>query len=71
MGLIFALLPLIALIIPIVAIILSFRRDDQKHRIRELELHKEILELEIKKQNTEIRLLEEESKKYDKLIYDQ
>jgi hypothetical protein len=37
-------------------------------KTRELELQKEILELEIEKQNGQVKLLEEENKKYDKLI---
>ena len=67
-GAVFALIPLFALSIPIVAIVLSHRLSFQKNKIRELELHKEILALEIEKQNSEIKLLEEESKKYDRII---
>ena len=70
MGSLLLLIPFVALSIPIVAIILSHKRDGQKNKIRELELQKEILELEIEKQRNEIKLLEEESKKYDKIIYD-
>jgi len=33
-----------------------------------LKTQKEILELEIQKQNNDIKLLEEESKKYDRII---
>jgi hypothetical protein len=54
--------------IPIVAIALTHRGKFQKDKIRELELRKEILELEIKKQNDNIKLLEEENKKYDRII---
>jgi len=36
--------------------------------VSKLKTQKEILELEIKKQNNQIRLLEEEGKKYDKII---
>jgi hypothetical protein len=64
------LIPFVALSIPILAISLSHRQKTQKNRIRELELQKEIIELEIKKQNSNIKLLEEENKKYDKIIYD-
>jgi hypothetical protein len=66
------LLGLIAVVgtfsIPIVAIYLTHRGKFQKDKIRELELRKEILELEIKKQDDNIKLLEEENKKYDKII---
>ena len=54
--------------IPILAIALAHRGKFQKDRIRELELQKEIMELEIKKQDTNIKLLEEENKKYDIII---
>ncbi|MDR0670083.1 MAG: hypothetical protein LBF95_08375 [Treponema sp.] len=65
------LIPFVALSIPIVAIALSYRQKTQKNRIRELELQKEILKLEIDKQDSKIKLLEEENKKYDKIIYDE
>ncbi|MDR1219327.1 MAG: hypothetical protein LBK73_06935 [Treponema sp.] len=68
MGNIGALLPFVALSIPILAISLSYRRKSQENKIREMELQKEILELEIEKQRGDIKLLEEESKKYDKII---
>ena len=57
-----------AFAIPIVAIILSHKGKFQKNRIREMELQKEILELELKKQDASIKLLEEENRKYDKII---
>jgi len=62
------LIPFAALAIPIVAIVLSHKRRTQDNKIKELGLQKEILELEIEKQNGKIKLLEEENKKYDKLI---
>jgi hypothetical protein len=65
------LIPFAALSIPIVAIVLSFRQKTQKNNIRELELKKEILELEIEKQNGNIKLLDEENKKYDRIINQQ
>ena len=63
------LIPLSALSIPVIAIVLSHKRKTQKNRIRELELQKEILALEVEKQDGRIKLLEEENKKYDKIIY--
>ncbi|MCL1994190.1 MAG: hypothetical protein FWG66_14700 [Spirochaetes bacterium] len=62
------LIPLVALSIPIVAMVLSYREKTQKNRLKELELQKEILQLEIEKQNGTIKLLEEENSKYDKII---
>ena len=61
-------IPFMALSIPIIAITFSFRAKTQKNRIKELELQREILELEIQKQNSSIKLLEEENKKYDRII---
>ena len=54
--------------IPIIAIALSHKRKTQKDRIRELELQKEIMELEVRKQDGNIKLPEEENKKYDIII---
>jgi hypothetical protein len=58
-----------AMSIPITAIILSYKKKTQVTKIKELELQKEILELEIIKQNGRIKLLEEENKNLDKVIY--
>jgi len=62
------LIPFVAFSIPLVAITLSYKQKSQKNKLRELELQKEILELEVEKQNKNIRLLEEENKKLDKII---
>ncbi|MCL2211789.1 MAG: hypothetical protein FWB95_07700 [Treponema sp.] len=62
------LIPFVALSIPIVAIILSHRQRVRKDKIRELELQKEIIELEIKKQDSKILLLEAENKRLDRII---
>ena len=70
MGDISVLIPFAVLAIPIVAIVLSHKRKTQGNRIKELKLQKEILELEVEKQNGRVRLLEEENKKYDKIIYE-
>ena len=65
------LIPFVALSIPIIAIFLSHRQKQQKNKIRELELQKEILELEVKKQNSSLKLLEEENQKaWDKKFLD-
>ena len=64
------LIPFVALSIPIVAIVLSHKRNTQNNKIKELELQKQILELEVEKQNGRVKLLEEENKKYDKIIYE-
>jgi len=63
-------LVMFSITIPIVAIILSYRQNAQKNKIREFELQKEILELELEKQNRSIKLFEEENKKLDKMIND-
>jgi len=62
------LIPFAALSIPILAIVFSYRQKSQTTKIKELELKKEILQLEIEKQNGSIKLLEEENKKYDRII---
>ena len=40
------------------------------NEVTKMKLQKEVLELEIRKQDNQIKLLEEESKKYDKIIND-
>jgi len=62
------LIPFVALSIPIVAIVLGYKQKAHTSIIRELELKKEILQLEIEKQNGNIKLLEEENRKYDRII---
>jgi len=69
-GVLALLIPIIALSIPITAIVLSHRQKSQKNRIQELELKKEILRLEIEKQSSTIKLLEEENKKMDKILFE-
>jgi len=68
MGQMAMLVPILALSIPIIAIVLSHNRKTQDNKLREMELKKEILELELKKQNSQIKLLEEENKNLDKII---
>ena len=69
-GILGLLIPIVALSIPITAIVLSHLQKTQKNRIQELELKKEILKLEIEKQSSTIKLLEEENKKMDKILYE-
>jgi hypothetical protein len=68
LNLVGLVVPLTALSIPIIAIVLSHKRKSQDNKIRELELQKDILRLEIEKQDGRIKLLEEENRKYDKII---
>jgi hypothetical protein len=65
------LIPFVALSIPIVAIVLNYKQKSHSSVIKELELKKEILQLEIEKQNGNIKLLEEENRKYDRIISQQ
>jgi hypothetical protein len=69
-GIIGVFIPIVALSIPIVAIALSHKRKAQIYKIKEMELEKEILKLKITEQDGKIKLLEEENKKYDKIIYE-
>ncbi|MDR0554723.1 MAG: hypothetical protein LBG76_08000 [Treponema sp.] len=64
------MIPFVALSIPLVAIILSYKQKSQKNKLRELELQKEIIELEIQKQNNTVKLLDAENEKLDKIIYE-
>ena len=58
-------------IVPSIVSLLIYKVSKNKHEIKKLQFQKEILELEVKKQNNQIKLLEEENKKYDKIIYDE
>ncbi|MCL1955523.1 MAG: hypothetical protein FWF61_06335 [Brevinematales bacterium] len=62
------LVPIAVLSIPITAIVLSYKQKTQKNKLREMELQKEILKLEIEKQNRTIELLEKENKKLDRIM---
>ena len=65
-------LAIIGVFIVLPKTIFQFIGDQAKHKreteVEKLRYQKEILELEIEKQRNEIRLLEEENRKYDKLI---
>jgi hypothetical protein len=52
------------------AIIFGFiyKISKNKQDTKKLQYQKEILELEVQKQNNQIKLLDEENKKYDKII---
>jgi len=69
MGHIAVFIPILALSIPIIAIVLGYKQKTQRNKIREMELQKELLELEVEKQNSKIKLLEAENKNLDKIIY--
>jgi hypothetical protein len=47
-----------------------YKRGKVKTELKKLEEQRKILELEIVKQNNQIKLLEEENKKIDKIIND-
>jgi predicted negative regulator of RcsB-dependent stress response len=66
------ILGIISTLIILPGIIFSFIyfSKKQKTEVEKLKYQKEILELEIKKQDNSIKLLEEESKKLDKEIYE-
>jgi mannitol-specific phosphotransferase system IIBC component len=68
-GLVGVLTTMAVMSIPVTAIILSYRQKTQKNKIREMELQKEILSLEMQKQDKAIKLLEEENNKLDRIIY--
>ena len=63
------IIPMLALSIPIISVIFNHVQKAQNNKIKEMELQKEILKLEVEKQNGKIKLLEEENKNLDKIIY--
>ena len=54
------------------AILFSFlyKTTKNKHELKKMQYQKEILELEVEKQNNQIKILEEENKKLDQIIFD-
>jgi len=54
------------------AILFSFlyKTTKDKHELKKMQYQKEILELEVEKQKNQIKLLEEENKKLDQIIFD-
>jgi len=55
------------------AILFSFiyKITKNKHELKKMQYQKEILELEVEKQNNQIKLLEEENRKLDRIIFDE
>ena len=74
MDWVIGLMAVIGLFIVLPKYIFKFIGDRDKHRrvleVEKLRYQKEILELELEKQRNDIKLLEEENKKYDKIIGD-
>ena len=54
------------------AILFSFlyKTTKDKNELKKMQYQKEILELEVEKQNNQIKILEEENKKLDQIIFD-
>ncbi|MDR2150498.1 MAG: hypothetical protein LBO67_06725 [Spirochaetaceae bacterium] len=67
------IIAIISTLVAAPAIVFSFiyKVAKNKQELKRLQYQKEILELEINKQNNQIKLLEEENKKYDKIINQQ
>jgi hypothetical protein len=63
LGIVFSLFILPATVFGFILIIRKQKTDIQK-----LEIKKQMLELELQKEKVSLRLLEEENKKYDRLI---
>jgi hypothetical protein len=66
-------IPIIAILslfvgLPGIICLSVYKIKSKKMEIKKMETQKEILELEIEKQNNQIRLLEEENKNLDKII---
>jgi hypothetical protein len=67
-GIITGSVTVISLFVGLPAIVLNFINKSEKNKIEKLRLQKELLEAEIEKENVHIKLLEEENRKYDKMI---
>jgi aminopeptidase C len=58
----------IFVVLPGMIFTFAYKNKKNKHELKKLEYEKEILQLEIEKDNLRIRLLEEENKKLDRII---
>ena len=71
---IIGLMAVIGIFIVLPKTLFRFIGDQNRHKreteLEKLRYQKEILELEIEKQRNEIKLLEEENRKYDRIIGD-
>ncbi|MDR1838243.1 MAG: hypothetical protein LBQ93_01460 [Treponema sp.] len=57
-------------IAPAILFLFIYKIKKDKHELKKMQYQKEILELEVEKQNNQIKLLEEENKKLDQIIFD-
>ena len=73
-GIILGGISVLSLFVGLPAILFTFIHKNIKNKreneIEKLKYQKEILELEIEKENKQIKLLEEENKKLDRIIYE-
>jgi hypothetical protein len=60
----------IFVILPGMILTFAYRNKKNKNELKKLEYEREILQLEMEKDNLRIKLLEEENKKLDKIIND-
>jgi hypothetical protein len=67
-GIITGSIAIMSLFVGLPMIILSSIKNKSKAEIEKLKYQKEILELEIEKENITIKRLEEENKKYDEIL---
>jgi hypothetical protein len=71
-GIITGSIAVLSIFVGLPAIVLSFIHKNNKNKrekeIEKLKYQKEILELETQKQNGQLKLLEEENKKLDRII---
>jgi hypothetical protein len=58
----------IFVILPGMILTFAYRNKKNKNELKKLEYEREIMQLEIEKDNLRIKLLEEENKKLDKII---
>ena len=61
-------IPIFTLALVAAGLVFSYKGIKQRNRIKEMELQKEILELEAEKDSVKLKLLEEENRKYDRII---
>ncbi|MDR1443449.1 MAG: hypothetical protein LBI94_01080 [Treponema sp.] len=67
-GVITGSIAVLSLFVGLPAIVLHFIYKTRKNKTEMIKQQKELMALEIEKGNTQLRLLEEENKKYDRIL---
>jgi hypothetical protein len=69
-GIITGSIAILSLFVGLPGIVFHFIYKSKKNKIEMIKLQKELLEREIEKEKIQLKVLEEENRKYDKIIHE-